>query len=221
MTRQQATIVFDVNETLSDLSPVAAAFEHLGASRELATTWFATVLRDGFALTTSGGDASFPDIASNNARDLLSTWVLPRDLDESVNTVMTAFTHAPPHPDVADGLQALHAAGHRLFTLSNGPTTTAERLLDEAGARGTMEELLTVDGHSPWKPARSAYTDARGRIGGSDPFYLAAVHPWDVHGAANAGLSTIWINRSGRDYPAHFSPPTLTVSGVDEITTHL
>lgn len=221
MTRQPVTIIFDVNETLSDLSPVADAFEHLGAGRELAATWFACVLRDGFALTTAGSDASFHDIASNDARDLLTAWLPPVDLDGGVETVMTAFAHVPPHPDVADGLRTLHTAGHRLFTLSNGPTATAERLLDEAGARDTIEQLLTVDGHTPWKPARSAYLDARERIGGAGPVYLAAVHPWDVHGAAGAGLSTIWINRSGREYPAHFSPPTLTVSGVDEIATHL
>lgn len=108
-----------------------------------------------------------------------------------------------------------------MFTLSNGPTATAERLLDEAGARESIERLLTVDGLTHWKPARSAYLDARERIGGAGPAYLAAVHPWDIHGAASAGLSTIWINRSGRDYPAHFAPPTLTVSNIDEITTHL
>lgn len=221
MTRQHVTIIFDVNETLSDLGPVTDAFEQLGASRELAATWFACVLRDGFALTTSGSDASFNNIAATTARDLLKAWLPPEDLDEGVDTVMTAFSHVPPHPDVAEGLQALHAAGHRLFTLSNGPTTTAERLLDEAGARETIEQLLTVDGHTPWKPARSAYLDARERIGGAGPAHLAAVHPWDTHGAASAGLSTIWINRSGRDYPAHFAPPTLTVSSIDRIATSL
>jgi 2-haloacid dehalogenase len=221
MTRQPAAIIFDVNETLSDLSSVADAFEHVGAARSLAATWFASILRDGFALTTSGSDARFEEIAANNARDLLSTSALRGDLDDAVHTVMTAFAHVSPHPDVAVGLHALHDAGHQLFTLSNGPTTTAERLLEEAGARETMDQLLTVEGHSPWKPARSAYADAATRIGSDRPSYLAAVHPWDIHGAARGGLFTIWINRSDRQYPAHFEPPTITVATLGEIAARL
>jgi 2-haloacid dehalogenase len=33
---------------------------------------------------------------------------------------------------------------------------------------------------------------------------LVAVHPWDVDGAARAGLRTAWLNRKEAPYPAHF-----------------
>jgi hypothetical protein len=26
---------------------------------------------------------------------------------------------------------------------------------------------------------------------------LVAVHPWDIHGAAQAGMGTAWVNRTG------------------------
>ena len=44
-------LIFDVNETLSDLSPLCARFAELGLAEHLSTTWFAGLLRDGFALT--------------------------------------------------------------------------------------------------------------------------------------------------------------------------
>lgn len=44
-------VVFDVNETLSDMSPLAARFEDVGAPSLTAQIWFAELLRDGFALT--------------------------------------------------------------------------------------------------------------------------------------------------------------------------
>ncbi|MBT2502887.1 haloacid dehalogenase type II [Curtobacterium sp. ISL-83] len=221
MTRQPVTIFFDVNETLSDLSSVAEAFELVGASKSLAPTWFASVLRDGFALTASGSDAVFGDIARNNARDVLSDAPVTGDLDDAVDRVMAAFAAVSVHPDVAPGLHALHAAGYRLFTLSNGPTSTAERLLREAGAWESIDEFLTVEGHTPWKPARASYLDAVARIRSEGAVYVAAVHAWDIHGASQAGLSTIWINRSSRHYPAHFRPPTITVSTVGEIPAQL
>jgi FMN phosphatase YigB (HAD superfamily) len=43
-------IVFDVNETLSDMAPMARRFADVGAPELLAQVWFASLLRDGFAL---------------------------------------------------------------------------------------------------------------------------------------------------------------------------
>ncbi len=65
-------VVFDVNETLSDLSPLANTFLDVGSTRARAATWFASVLRDGFALTVSGGPAVFLEIARESARVVLS-----------------------------------------------------------------------------------------------------------------------------------------------------
>ena len=43
-------VVFDVNETLSDLQPLRPSLEAAGVPGALLETWFAAVLRDGFAL---------------------------------------------------------------------------------------------------------------------------------------------------------------------------
>ena len=49
--RVPAVLLFDVNETLSNMSPMASRFVDVGAPAHLAATWFASLLRDGFALT--------------------------------------------------------------------------------------------------------------------------------------------------------------------------
>ena len=43
-------VVLDVNETLSDLEPLRAAFQTVGLPGHLLETWFSSTLRDGFAL---------------------------------------------------------------------------------------------------------------------------------------------------------------------------
>ncbi len=60
--RLPAVILFDVNETLSDMSPIAKRFLDIGAPAHLAATWFATLLRDGFALTAAGSTAPFAQL---------------------------------------------------------------------------------------------------------------------------------------------------------------
>jgi 2-haloacid dehalogenase len=215
------TIFLDVNETLSDLGPVAEAFHRVGAERELAATWFASVLRDGFALTVTESPAIFLDIATDNARALLRQARLDVELHRAVDTVMTAFQQVKLHPDVAPGLRTLHEAGHRLFTLSNGPTSTAERLLRDGGVLDTFDGLLTVEDHTAWKPVPAAYLQALKDTETMGSAYLVAVHPWDTHGASTAGLSTGWINRFGESFPEHFDRPTLVASSLTDFAEQL
>ena len=42
-----------------------------------------------------------------------------------------------------------------------------------------------------------------------DAMLLAAVHPWDVHGAQRAGLRGAWVNRDGRAYPRALGAPDI------------
>ena len=60
MEPRPSVIVFDVNETLSDMAPLAGRFAEVGAPELLARTWFAALLRDGFALAASGGKEPYP-----------------------------------------------------------------------------------------------------------------------------------------------------------------
>lgn len=63
-----STIIFDVNETLSDMSPMGQRFVEVGAPAHLAKLWFATLLRDGFALTAAGDKGTFAGIGAEALR---------------------------------------------------------------------------------------------------------------------------------------------------------
>ena len=216
--QRPTVIVFDVNETLSDLAPMAASFEDVGAPGALARQWFTSVLRDGFALTAAGGQERFSVIAQAALRQVLADVPLDRHVDAAVEHVMGGFAALPVHPDVSTGVPALREAGYRLVTLSNGAAGVAEQLLERAGLRDHFEALLSVEGRSAWKPARSAYEQAARQVGVPvQEMVLVAAHPWDVDGAGRAGLSTAWVDRAGVDYPEFFTAPTWTVTGLDEL----
>ncbi|MGB7450272.1 MAG: haloacid dehalogenase type II [Ornithinimicrobium sp.] len=217
-----STVVFDVNETLSDLAPLQERFSDIGAPRHLAPLWFASLLRDGLALTVTGDNQAFADIGRTLLFSMLDPDSLDRSVDDAVRHVMEGFMSLSVHPDVPDGVAALEEAGLRLVTLSNGSSSVADRLLTEAGLRGSFAQLLTVEDAEVWKPARSAYAFAAERCGTDlGEMVLVAVHPWDIHGAANAGMVTAWINRDGGTYPGHFAAPDLEISGLAELATRL
>jgi 2-haloacid dehalogenase len=70
--------------------------------------------------------------------------------------------------------------------------------LRPAGIRDQFELLLSVEDASGWKPARAAYDYAAAACQvAPEQMLLVAVHPWDIHGAAQAGFSAAWINRTG------------------------
>lgn len=50
---------------------------------------------------------------------------------------------------------------------------------------------------------------------------LAAVHPWDTHGAKAAGLQAAYINRDGADYPPYFLPPDANLPSFVALAEHL
>ncbi len=204
-----AVVLFDVNETLSDMSPMAGRFVEVGAPAHLAATWFAALLRDGFALTAAGSAAPFTDLAAGVLRSMLAGLALNRSVEDAVEHVLAGFDELTVHDDVPEGLAALAALGPRLATLSNGAARVAQGLLDRAGLGARFERLLSVEDAGVWKPAPGAYGYAARQCQVPPAeMMLVAVHPWDIDGADRAGLRTVWINRTGASYPDYFRPAT-------------
>jgi len=222
MNTPPSVIVFDVNETLSDMSPLKTRFVDVGAPDYLARVWFAALLRDGFALAAAGGSAKFALIAADVLREVLRDVALTRSLDDAVTHVMDGFAGLNLHVDIAEGIRALRDAGFRLVTLSNGSAQVAETLLTRAEIRTDFDVLLTVEDAPAWKPVRSAYSHAADACGVQpEDMLLVAVHPWDIHGAAQAGMRTAWLNRTDAAYPCYFTAPDYTVCTLGELAPRL
>lgn len=219
--RRPRLIVFDVNETLSDMSGLANRFADLGVPPALAGTWFASLLRDGFALTVTGANPGFADVAATSLAAALTTHRV-QDVDAAVQQIMDAFTSLPVHGDTVDGITALAAANLRLVTLTNGSATVAQGLLERNGIAEHFERLLSVQDTTGWKPAPAAYAYALEVCDvAADDAMLVAVHPWDIHGAQHAGLMTAYLNRTGAPYPGYFHRPDIQVASLVELAEQL
>ena len=213
-----SVIVFDVNETLSDLSALGARFVEVGASASAAPVWFAAILRDGFAQVITGENPAFAEVARELLWAQLSVAQVNRSVAEAVDHVMDGFAGLELHADVASAVDRLHQDGFRLATLSNGATSVADRLLTSGNVRECFGRLLSVEDAGAWKPSPVAYRYAASELGvAPEDMLLVAVHPWDVDGARRAGLQSAWVNRSGASFPAIFTEPTYTVSSLEEL----
>jgi 2-haloacid dehalogenase len=220
--RRPRVLIFDVNETLSDMAPIAGRFEAVGAPAQLAKAWFAGLLRDGFALTVAQENPSFARLAAEGLRTVLAGVPLNRSVEEAVSHVMVGFAGLAVHPDVPDGVRALAALDIRLVTLSNGSASIAQRLLSDAGLDDAFEAFLSVERAGIWKPAPGAYAFALESCG-VDPMdaMLVAAHAWDTDGANRAGLAAAWINRTGGPYPQYFRRPDVEATSLVHLAEQL
>lgn len=218
--RQPRVMIFDVNETLSDMSLMGQRFTDVGAPAYMAATWFAGLLRDGFALTTTGGNPAFAELGAEALRNSIGDHV--GDLDAAVEHIMSGFNSLPVHPDVVQGIHTLRSRAISLVTLSNGSTAVAEGLFDRNDIADCFDRLLSVDKAPLWKPAKAAYSFAL-KACACEPSeaMLVAVHPWDIHGAHQAGLATAWINRPNARYPAYFAAPDVEATSLVDLATQL
>ena len=216
-------VVLDVNETLSDLQPLRQRFADVGAPAHLLDTWFAGVLRDGFALAASGSARTFPEVGAAVLTGLLRhVDGLDRPLPEAVATVLEGVRALDVHPDVPDGLRALSEGGVRIVTLTNGSLTQTEGLLERAGVADLVDRRLSVDDAGRWKPHPDAYRYAADSCGVPlERCAMVAVHPWDLHGAATAGMTTGYVDRRSTPWPAVFTSPHVTGSTLGDVARAL
>jgi 2-haloacid dehalogenase len=191
--------VFDVNETLLDLTALdplfARAFGDASARRE----WFGQMLQYAFALTAIGEYRTFGEHGQAALTTLMARRNVQLSADEQ-RTILSALRTAPPHPDVPDGLQRLRSAGYRLVALTNSTMEVAEQQLSNAGVRPLFERVFSADTVRHLKPAAEPYqmvAEAMGVAIGETR--LIAAHGWDISGALKAGAAAAFIARPGAD----------------------
>lgn len=215
-------VVLDVNESLSDLEPLRARFTNSGAPGHLLETWFASTLRDGFALAAAQQFRPFPDVGAAVLRGLLSGLQLTRPVEEAVSHVLEGFPLLDVHPDVPVGLRALSARGLRVVTLTNGSLSQSQALLERAGVADLVEQRLSVDDAGRWKPHPDAYVYAARTAGVPlERCAMVAVHPWDLMGAASVGMTTAWVDRRGTPWPAALPTPDVTGPDLPSVAEQL
>jgi 2-haloacid dehalogenase len=221
VTVRPGALVFDVNETLLDLSALDAFFEEVLGAAGVRREWFTLSLQAVFVTTITGRYESFADLTAACFDALASR------LDRPVgpagrDRLSRLMADLPPHPDVPPALTALRAHGYRLAALTNNPLGLVQTQFSNAGLTPLLDEVLSAEEVRRLKPAPEPYQHAADRLGvGIDEVMLVAAHGWDCAGAQAAGAAAALVTRGGAvPFPAG-PPPDLVVPDMAELVTEL
>lgn len=195
MTRTRA-ILFDVNETLLDLTPVKDRVEAvLGGRPELASLWFTTMLQYSLVATVAEHYMDFGAIGAACLRMVARSHGIELGEDDS-RLALGLMRSLPPFADVVPTFEQLRNAGHRLYALTNSSTAVVADQMNHAGLEPYLDALLSVEQIGLYKPHPRVYRWAAHQLGVDvSECLLVAAHGWDVAGASWAGMNTAFVAR--------------------------
>lgn len=209
LTTRPKALIFDVNETLLDLSSVRDAFNQTFRNDYAFNYWFQLLLHHSLVDTLTGQFHDFKQIgeAVLAMTEEFFGHTLPT---EKKSSLLQTMVQVEPHPDVEEGLSLLKEAGFRLFTLTNSPDETLKKQMEATGLGSFFEATWTVNAVKRYKPHPDTYGQVLHKLDlPPDQTMLIAAHGWDIAGAAHAGMKTAFIHRSGQSLYPLASPPDL------------
>ncbi len=196
--RSMTVVVFDVNETLLDLSVLRPGFDELfGDGAAAMREWFPSLLHASLVTNELKSYESFGQLASRALRSMAArrSVTLPEELAADL---LKPFRSLPPHPDVVEGLTMLAAEGVRMAALTNTSYDSLAELLANAGVAPFLEQILSVDEVRRFKPAPEPYLMAADKLDVDiTDVVMVASHDWDLMGARAAGARSAFIARLG------------------------
>jgi 2-haloacid dehalogenase len=124
--------------------------------------------------------------------------------------------------DVAEALPALRATGRRLALLTNASPIMAILQAKAGGVYTSFDAFLATEAAGAVKPQAAAYRLVAERFGVAPRQVLyVASQAWDVAGAAQAGLTAVWLNRAGAAPEYSWAPPAAAVASLQDLAALL
>lgn len=188
-------IVFDVNETLLDITTLEPLFERVFGSGEVLREWFAQLILYSQTMTLSGLYTPFGALAVGTLKMVATTRGVTID-DADISELKQRLSTMPAHADAVPALTRLRDAGFRLVTLTNSASGAAPTPLEQAGLSDYFENTYSVEAVGKFKPAPETYLHVAQALQVSTAdLCLVACHLWDTIGAQAAGCYGALVTR--------------------------
>lgn len=208
-------LIFDVNETLLDLTPLKEAINKALHNEQAASLWFSTLLHYSLVETVCNRYQNFSEIG------VAAFKLIQNNFDKSyseteIQAILSSIDKLQAYPEVPDVLKNL-SKDYTLMAFSNGKPEVLNNQLEYAGIIQFFDHVLSVEGCRKYKPHHEAYEFAlkKSSANAREAFMIAA-HGWDVAGAAYAGMKTAFVER-GKNIYSLAPKPSYLIKDLSEL----
>jgi 2-haloacid dehalogenase len=214
-------ILFDVYETLLDMSKVESKMNDLFHSRRAYRLWIELLMQ--YCLLESSSGRFHPFSVISKAALTTTANILNHPITDQLNDdVLLLMKHAPMHEGTEDGLSDLNDLGYRLAALTNASFEVITDRMEATGLISYFEFVISAEQIKKYKPTRESY-EAVAKKARLDPHDILVVtsRGWDLSGASSAGMRTVYIDQDGRNKYPLAPEPTMHAKNVTELANLL
>jgi 2-haloacid dehalogenase len=215
------TILFDINETVLDLSSLKPKFKAAFGDESVMATWFSMLLHSSTVCIMTNVQTNFATLARTMLESIAARMVITLS-DKARDDILNGFASLPPHNDIKPALAQLQSAGFRTVAFSNSSLNLISTQMTNAGLTEYFDEIISVEDTGSFKPDPTVYQFAAKKLNQPlESLILVATHDWDTHGALSVGMSAAYINRSDAIYHPLYRQPDIFGRTMEDIVKQI
>lgn len=213
-------VAFDIIGTVFPLEPLRPSIVALGLPAAGLEGWFAGGCRDAFAMAAVGDFAPFKTVLEAALDVVLAEQGLDAPASKR-QALVDQLATLDARDGAREAFMLLADVGIAVMALSNGAKSATGALLERSGLIDLVQDVVSVDEVKLAKPRGEVYAHAAQKAGiDRAELALVAAHPWDINGAASAGLVTAYL-AADRPYSRVMRKPDIEALTLPEIGRQL
>lgn len=221
-------IIFDVHKTLVDdvgfpRERIWELMKQSGASLDLNEYYelYDSITQKLFYWPAIEEFIEIKEIHRRRLQLIYSHFGVHREVESDVRFLWDSLAECNLYPEVESALRTL-SENYKLALLTNADND--DPLLEIVRSTGVkFDAIVTSAAARCYKPKKEIfdYTLDKLKLGAEKAVMVGDSLVADVLGAANAGIFSVWVNRSGKKRGNDFPEPNLTVRDLSELTDFL
>ena len=215
------TILFDINETVLDLSSLKPKFKLAFGAEAVTATWFSMLLHTSTVCTLADVKTNFAHLAGTML-DTVAARLGVELSDQMRADILGGFASLPPHVDIKSALTRLRSAGYCTVAFSNSSLSLVTAQIENSGLVEFFDAIVSVEETGSFKPDPKVYEFVARRINRPiEELRLVAAHDWDTHGALSAGMHAAYLDRSGAPYHPLYHRPDVYATSMNDVVDQI
>ena len=217
MMKNTKAIIFDAYGTLFDVNSAAEkckdkigdkweGFANYWRTTQLEYTWLRSLMKrhkDFWQITEDSLEKSMKkfNINNNMRNELLNLY-----------KVLSTFS------EVKETLENLKEKNFKLAILSNGTPKLLNHLVSTNNLQNIFDDIFSIEEVKIYKPDSRVYDLPIKKFKfRKDEIVFLSANTWDVSGAGNYGLNSIWVNRSNNIFDSLDFKPKIEIKSLNEL----